>query len=88
MQLQAAIIHFQELEIHYLSSKKELTKRIVEPFAIYSTNGNFLLIAFCKLRNDFRVFRIDFIQHISKTNQQFTPHNMTMQQFFETYIKK
>lgn len=28
----------------------------IEPFAIYSINGNFLLIAYYRMRNDFRNF--------------------------------
>ncbi|TMU56621.1 helix-turn-helix transcriptional regulator [Flagellimonas algicola] len=88
MQIQAALINFQVLEIDYCSSEKKRTKRTIEPFAIYSINGNFLLIAFCRLRNDFRVFRIDFIEKLVPFNETFIPHNMTMQQFFEEYIQK
>ena len=88
MQIQSAIIHFQVLKIEYFSSDKKRTTRIIEPFAIYSTNGNFLLIAFCRLRNDFRVFRIDYIESLSPQNETFTPHDMTMQRYFEEYVQK
>lgn len=88
MQIQSAIIHFKLLKIEYNSSKKELTTRHIEPFAIYSINGNFLLIAFCRLRKDFRVFRIDYIEHLTVLDEVFTPHNMTMKRFFEEYVKK
>ena len=87
MQIQSAIIHFQVIKIDYHSSKKKQTTRNIEPFAIYSTNGNFLLIAFCRLRNDFRNFRIDFIQTLVPQNETFTKHNMTMQKYFEDYIQ-
>ncbi|WP_196893724.1 helix-turn-helix transcriptional regulator [Aureivirga marina] len=87
MQIQSAITNFQVLEINYFSSNKKETKRQIEPFAIYSTNGNFLLIAFCKLRNDFRIFRIDFIKSIFILEENFTPHNMTIQEYFEKYVK-
>jgi len=76
MQIQSAIIHFKR------------TTRNIEPFAIYSINGNFLLIAFCRLRKDFRVFRIDFIETLVPQNESFTPHNMTIEQYFELYVKK
>ena len=88
MKLQSAIINFQILNIKYISSKSERSTRDIEPFAIYSTNGDFLLIAFCRLREDFRVFRIDFIETLVPQNEKFTPHNMTMQQYFEDYVKK
>jgi predicted DNA-binding transcriptional regulator YafY len=86
MQIQSAIIHFQLLSIAYTSSKKDKTKRDIEPFAIYSVNGNFLLIAFCRLRNDFRAFRLDFIERIELKNETFKAHNMTLKEYFEKYI--
>lgn len=88
MQIQSAIIHFQVLKMEYHSSEKKRTIRNIEPFAIYSTKGNFLLIAFCRLRNDFRVFRIDYIESLVPQNETFTPHNMTMEKYFKDYVQK
>jgi predicted DNA-binding transcriptional regulator YafY len=88
MQIQSAIIHFQILKMEYLSSEKKRTTRNIEPFAIYSINGKFLLIAFCRLRQDFRAFRIDFIETLVPQNETFTPHNMTLQKYFENYVQK
>ncbi len=87
MQIQSAIIHFNVLKIEYNSSTKKKTTRNIEPFAIYSTNGNFLLIAYCRLRKDFRNFRIDYIESLVPQNETFTQHDMTMQKYFEDYIK-
>lgn len=88
MQIQSAITQFQILKMEYLSSENKRTTRDIEPFAIYSIHGNFLLIAFCRLRKDFRAFRIDFIKTLMTQNETFTPHNMTIQQYFENYVKK
>ncbi|UTW64073.1 YafY family transcriptional regulator [bacterium SCSIO 12741] len=87
MQIQSALIHYKVLKIEYLSSQGASTTRLIEPFGIYSINGNFLFIAFCRLRNDFRVFRIDFIESMETLDETFEPHNMTMERFFEEYIK-
>jgi predicted DNA-binding transcriptional regulator YafY len=87
MEIQSAIIHFQVLKIDYNSADKQLTTRRIEPFAIYSIHGNFLLIAFCILRNDFRNFRIDYIESLIPQNETFPPHNMTMERYFEEYVK-
>ncbi len=87
MKLQSAIINFQILKIEYVSSKNVKSTRDIEPFAIYSTSGNFLLIAFCRLRNDFRVFRIDYIEKLVVNGGTFTQHDMTMQKFFEKYVR-
>ena len=87
MQIQSAIIHFNVMKMVYVSSEQKRTERTIEPFAIYSINGNFLLIAFCRLRNDFRVFRIDYIESVITQNETFTPHNMTIQKYFEDYVR-
>ena len=87
MQIQSAIIHFQVLKIDYHSSEQKKTTRHIEPFAIYSIHGNFILIAFCRLRDDFRVFRIDYIEKIIPQDEHFEPHKLTMRQFFEKYIQ-
>ena len=88
MQIQSAIVNFQVLKIKYHSSQKKRTIRDIEPFAIYSINRNFLLIAFCRLRSDFRAFRIDFIESLTPQNATFIPHDVTMKQYFELYVKK
>lgn len=87
MQIQSAIIHFRVIRIDYHSSEQKRSTRNIEPFAIYSINGNFLLIAFCQLRNDFRAFRIDFIEKLMTLNETFTPHDMTLRKYFEKYVK-
>ena len=88
MQIQSSITRYQVLKIDYNSSEEKRTTRKIEPFAIYSIHGNFLLIAFCRLRNDFRNFRIDYIEKLVPLDEKFSPHNMTMHQYFEAYIKK
>ncbi|MFS4455190.1 helix-turn-helix transcriptional regulator [Maribacter sp. 2304DJ31-5] len=87
MRIQSAITKYQVLKIDYISSENKQTIRNIEPFAIYSIHGNFLLIAFCRLRNDFRNFRIDFIKTLVVQNEIFTPHNMTIKEYFEKYVK-
>ena len=83
MSIQTAITNFQVLFIEYLSSEQKHTKRDIEPFALYSTQGNWLLIAFCLLRKEFRVFRIDYIQKITTTSKNFESHNMTLEEYFK-----
>lgn len=87
MTVQSAIVKHRVLNVEYVSSKNERTSRAIEPFAIYSINGNFLLIAFCRLRNDFRAFRIDYIEKLVTEDDTFAPHDMTMQKYFEKYVK-
>jgi len=88
MKIQSAITNFQLLEIEYISLSNKFTTRKIEPFALYSNKGNWLLIAFCKLRNEFRAFRIDLIQKLTPQIETFEPHDMTLKQYFELYVKK
>lgn len=83
MQLQEAVVTYKVVNITYLSLEKERTERLVEPFAVFSTNENWVLIAFCQLRNAFRYFRLDCIEKLQPTNKLFEPHNMTLQEYFE-----
>ncbi len=83
IKIQSAITSFNLLEIEYISLKKEQTKRQIEPFAVYSTNENWLLIAVCRLRKDFRVFRLDLIQKLIVLNENFEKHSITLQEYFE-----
>lgn len=82
--LQLALTNFNLIKIKYHSTDtNQTTERIIEPFAIYSTQENWLLIAYCRLRNDFRAFRLDRIQNLSLLNDKFEPHKITIQEYFE-----
>lgn len=82
--LQLALTNFNLVKIEYQTSDtKQTTNRIIEPFAIYSTQDNWLLIAFCCLRKDFRAFRLDRIQSLTTLIDKFEPHKMTLQEYFE-----
>ncbi|WP_045113224.1 effector binding domain-containing protein [Microscilla marina] len=86
--LQTAITQFNLIELHYCSMQNEVSQRVIEPFAVYSTQGNWLLIAFCRLRNAFRSFRLDHIQKLKVLPECFDPHNMTLPEYFEQCRQK
>lgn len=88
MKIQSAITNFQVLKIEYLSISNKTSTRDIEPFAMYSTQGKWLLIAFCRLRNEFRVFRLDLIQKLIPLHQTFESHNMTLVEYFKKFIEK
>lgn len=88
MRIQSAIANFNLIDIEYQSLQGDITQRTIEPFALYSTQDNWLLIAVCRLRHDFRTFRLDCIQKLNSTNQQFEPQKITLQDYFEMCKKK
>lgn len=81
--LQLALTNFNCSEIDYSNEKSEITKRIIEPFALYNTKENWVLIAFCQLRKEFRAFRLDRIRNLKVLNKLFEPHKVTLQEYFE-----
>lgn len=84
--LQFAITNFRLTNIEYTDETDKTTNRIIQPFALYSTQQNWLLIAFCHLRNDFRIFRLDRIKQLNMLNDTFEPHRMTIEEYFGKYF--
>lgn len=81
--LQRAITNFNFAEIKYSNEENEITKRIIEPFALYNTQENWVLVAFCQLRNNFRAFRLDRIKQVKIYDKHFKPHKLTLKEYFK-----
>lgn len=59
------------IDINYTSiEKKETLQRKVEPVGIYFQGSHWYLIAFCRLRNDYRNFRTDKISRLLITDEK------------------
>lgn len=87
--LQLALTHFKTVKMQYCSLENDtVTSRIIEPFALYSTQENWILIAWCRLRKDFRSFRLDRIEQVQTLAEHFTPHKLTLQEYFELCKEK
>jgi predicted DNA-binding transcriptional regulator YafY len=88
--IQNALTSYKVLDTTYHSeSDGEKTERKVEPFALYySQEENWLLIAFCRLRNDYRMFRLDKISSIKTLELHFKPHKLTLGEYLEDKKKK
>lgn len=55
---------------YFAASKNEISKRIVEPLGLYFYGFSWHLIAYCKLRNEFRDFRIDRLRKLELTDEK------------------
>jgi predicted DNA-binding transcriptional regulator YafY len=80
--LQFALTNFYVTRIDYINEANQTSNRLIEPFALLSTQENWLLVAWCRLRNEFRFFRLDRIKKLEMLTEQFTPHKMTLQEYF------
>ncbi len=88
--IQTAITDSLFLNITYISLyKHEKTSRKVKPLAVYFTENDWILIAFCTLRNGLREFRLDQIQSLQLTTEKFMDFkNFDMYSYFEEFHKK
>ena len=83
--LQFALTNFCVAKIEYTNEGNKTTSRLIEPFALLSTQENWLLVAWCRLRNEFRYFRLDRIKNLEVCTEKFAPHKMTLQEYFDKY---
>ena len=82
--LQNALTNYNLVEIQYINKEGTATNRLIEPFALLSTE-NWYLVAWCRLRKEFRFFRLDRIQKMEILSESFEPHNLTLQEYFDQY---
>ncbi|MEM0998378.1 MAG: YafY family protein [Bacteroidota bacterium] len=70
--IQRAIIESQVLRLVYRSGRKdEVTERNFHPYGLYFNALNWYVIGHCQLRDNLREFRLDRIQALSATGNQF-----------------
>lgn len=86
--IQLAITNFTSVRIAYISQEGVTSQRVIEPFALYNTQENWVLIAYCRLRKENRSFRLDRIQSLETLTETFEPQNTTLLEFFESMRKK
>lgn len=82
--LQFALTNFRLTKIEYTNEQNKTTTRHIEPFALLSTE-NWLLVEYCRLRKEFRFFRLDRIKKMEVLTDKFEPHGMTLQEYFDRY---
>ena len=87
--IQNALTDFKVLKVTYRSEHKaEKTKRNIEPFALYyNLQKSWTLIAYCRLRKDYRMFRLDRIVQIEPLDLSFTPHKLTLKEYLDSKEK-
>src|SRR5579884_2984648 len=69
--LSSAIHASQRIAIEYRSQRNEVTHRTVEPYGITGWKGRWFLGGYCCLRQGYRVFRLDRIQHLEVLAETF-----------------
>jgi len=77
-----SIVQKNVLLIEYFAHhSQEDTKREIEPVGIFYQDSYWHLIAYCRLRNDYRDFRIDRIKNLQVTSRVFVSQHPTLKQY-------
>jgi len=79
----SALVRRQVIDIEYtaLSSDQNTTRKI-EPIGLFYYSWHWHLIAWCRLRNDYRDFRLDRVSSFTPLSEQFARHSrLTLQQY-------
>ena len=84
---QLALTQFRLMEIEYTAADGNISRRTIEPYLLYHSAGeDWLLAAYCRLKGDFRTFRLDRINHAVFLETAFEPHELTVEQFVKKYV--
>ncbi|WP_447641747.1 MULTISPECIES: helix-turn-helix transcriptional regulator [Chitinophagaceae] len=80
-----SITSHKQVSIQYLKKGNDhIETRQLEPIGLFLNTGYWYFMAYCHLRKDYRQFRLDRIQHIQLTNEDFTLQHREL----SYYLKK
>ncbi|OAE90411.1 helix-turn-helix transcriptional regulator [Flavobacterium psychrophilum] len=86
--IQLALTNFNVVQIKY-AKQGQTTSRTIEPFAVInSIDDNWILVALCRLRNDYRAFRLDRIEQLNILPETFQSHKISLEEFVEKWKLK
>ena len=82
-EIQMAITNFRFVELSYRKANDfETSQRKIEPVALYTISGKWVLMAWCHLRNEYRAFRIDRIQRFQVLHEKFEDRKFDFGNYF------
>lgn len=76
--LRAATWEEETIRFAYVDGKGTASRREVDPLGIVYMQETNMLMAWCHLRRDFRVFRLDRMTELETTGQSFRPRRVPM----------
>ncbi len=75
------------IEVDYADAKGNHTIREVDPLTITFLDGTHCLLAYCHLRRDYRVFRLDRARTFVVTDRSFRPRRIPMLREFKARLE-
>ena len=87
-QLLAAIATQQVVRLHYQAGYTgAATERFIEPIGLY-LGQHWHVVAYCRLRQEFRDFRFDRITHLQMRDETFISRPETLQQYWQALAER
>ena len=88
-EIQLAITNLKFVEINYQkANNSNISFRKIEPYAILSNKGKWILMAWCHLRNEYRAFRIDRFKHFKILNKNFKDRKFDLLEYFRKELEE
>ncbi len=72
---------------YYANYNSKVSQRMVEPVGLYFIGDYWHLVAWCKLRKDYRDFRLDRIRKFQNTNEPFIKEKISLKEYMKSYTK-
>lgn len=73
---------------YFAMHSQQHTSRHVEPVGVFFNEGYWHLIAYCRLRNDYRDFRIDRIKRLYPTDLKFEQEHPTLKEYLSQVARE
>ena len=73
--IEEAVVDRRRLALSYADAEGQETERTVRPLGLWFWGKVWTHVAWCELRNDFRMFRVDRIREMSDTGERFRPES-------------
>ncbi|MBI1297815.1 WYL domain-containing protein [bacterium] len=86
-QLAAAIQAQHEVDIKYVNYQAVASERTIQPYGLVRENNSWFLVAYCLMRQDTRLFRLDRIKEITQRAETFErPKGMDVRAYVESQL--
>lgn len=87
--LEASADARKRLSISYLDGKGDASSRVIRPLGLWFWGKVWTLVAWCELRHDFRMFRLDRMSDVAETGDDFRPEaGKTLKDFYRAMEQK
>lgn len=79
--IRQAIENHHEIEFVYIDAESQKTRRRVEPYSLVLKGQNWYLYAWCLLRKDFRLFKLNRIKQLLLTDKTYQVRDVPTENF-------